>query len=509
MTRARDLSRAVNNKMSVFKYTATAGQTTFTGADGGGATLAYDPNSMIVTYNGIILESTSEYTATNGTSVVLAAGAEVGAEVNILAFEDVAYSGVMPTTGGTFTGDVMITGNANDANGNLKVTTNTPTNYPAVVIQTSTGGNGSETHGLHIKNTAAGHGLRVDDASPDTTPFVVASDGKVGVGIETPTAPLHIAAPDNSDLMHFTVTGNERWALRGASGSGSDDYIAFGIDGGTTAMQWHETGKIGVGGKADPDSTLHMISNNTGFVASNGAGINGIQLSRIDNDGENLYMYTSSGQGWSGSTYVGRVESFGNNVLEIGSQQNINISMGTNNAEVLKINSSGVEASGGGGGDYIRCSGLTQGGGGHYIEISGNLSGYTAGQYNCLKTNLNDIHFDAGGTYTGYINRNGGFTDVSDESLKENVATIDSAVSKLSSLKGRYFNWIDSDRGNDRQIGFIAQEVEAVVPELVTTSATGLKGISYGKTTALLVEAIKEQQALIEALTARVTSLEG
>ena len=94
MTRARDLSRAVNNKMSVFKYTATAGQTTFTGADAGGATLAYDPNSMIVTYNGIILESTSEYTATNGTSVVLTAGAEVGAEVNILAFEDVAYSNI-------------------------------------------------------------------------------------------------------------------------------------------------------------------------------------------------------------------------------------------------------------------------------------------------------------------------------------------------------------------------------------------------------------------------------
>ena len=111
MTRARDLSRAVNNKMTVFKYTATAGQTTFTGADGGGATLAYDPNSMIVTYNGIILESTSEYTATNGTSIVLTAGAEVGAEVNILAFEDVAYSGVMPTTGGTFTGNVNVNSN--------------------------------------------------------------------------------------------------------------------------------------------------------------------------------------------------------------------------------------------------------------------------------------------------------------------------------------------------------------------------------------------------------------
>ena len=106
MTRARDLSKVVNNKMTVFKYTATASQTTFTGADDNSATLSYNPNSIIVTYNGIVLENVSEYTATNGTSIVLTTGATVGSEVNIIAFEDIAYSGVMPTTGGTFTGPV-------------------------------------------------------------------------------------------------------------------------------------------------------------------------------------------------------------------------------------------------------------------------------------------------------------------------------------------------------------------------------------------------------------------
>ena len=256
MTRARDLSKIVNNKMTVFKYTATSSQTTFTGADDNSATLSYNPNSIIVTYNGIVLENVSEYTATNGTSIVLTTGATVGSEVNIIAFEDIAYSGVMPTTGGTFTGavthnstvahtgDVTITGNANDANGNLKVTTNTPTNYPAVVIQTSTGGNGSETHGLHIKNTAAGHGLRVDDESSDNSPFVIASDGKVGIGLNTPLAPLHIEAADNTELMNFTVTGNERWALKGVSGSGSNDMLRLGIAGGTQAMYWNEGGAV-------------------------------------------------------------------------------------------------------------------------------------------------------------------------------------------------------------------------------------------------------------------------
>jgi len=140
----------------------------------------------------------------------------------------------------------------------------------------------------------------------------------------------------------------------------------------------------------------------------------------------------------------------------------------------------------------------------HYIELSSNLPGYTSGKYNCLKTNFGDLHFVAGGNYTGYISTNSGFVDVSDQSLKENVVTIDNALDKVLQLEGRYFTWINENQSDDRQIGFIAQEVEAVVPELVTTSDTGIKGMSYGKATALLVEAIKEQQATIQALQDRL-----
>ena len=62
MTRARDLSKIVNNKMTVFKYTATAAQTRFTGADDNAATLSYNPNSIIVTLSLIhISEPTRPY----------------------------------------------------------------------------------------------------------------------------------------------------------------------------------------------------------------------------------------------------------------------------------------------------------------------------------------------------------------------------------------------------------------------------------------------------------------
>ena len=165
-------------------------------------------------------------------------------------------------------------------------------------------------------------------------------------------------------------------------------------------------------------------------------------------------------------------------------------------------------AKSGGSGRVIRLDGLSAWGG-HYLELSGNLPGYSAGQYNCLKTNGNDMHFAAGNTYTGYISYNGGFTDVSDASLKENVISIDSALDKVAQLNGRYFTWISEDQSDDRQIGFIAQEVETIVPEVVTTSDPGVKGISYGKLTALLVEAIKEQQIIIDDLKARITALES
>lgn len=81
----------------------------------------------------------------------------------------------------------------------------------------------------------------------------------------------------------------------------------------------------------------------------------------------------------------------------------------------------------------------------------------------------------------------------SDISLKENVVTIDSALDKVKLLRGVYFDWIDKNSGgNDRKIGFIAQEVEKIVPELVYTHSNGVKVVHYKDVVALLTEAIKE-----------------
>jgi hypothetical protein len=62
------------------------------------------------------------------------------------------------------------------------------------------------------------------------------------------------------------------------------------------------------------------------------------------------------------------------------------------------------------------------------------------------------------------------------------------------------------DELDGEYLGFVAQDVEAVVPELVTTDADGFKRMRYTHVTALLVEALKEQQRAIADLTARLDS---
>ena len=96
----------------------------------------------------------------------------------------------------------------------------------------------------------------------------------------------------------------------------------------------------------------------------------------------------------------------------------------------------------------------------------------------------------------------------SDKRLKENIIPIDNPVQKVQQLSGVEFDWkplSDEDRktihpNEGHDIGIIAQELEEVLPELVTTRNTGYKAVKYDRIVALLIEAIKEQQKQIDEL---------
>jgi hypothetical protein len=108
MTQARNLSRLLNKDITTYMYTATAGQTAFTGSDNNSQTLTFDNQSIMVTYNGVMLEKGSEFTVATNT-VTLLAGAEVNAEVNVIVFNNASLGGYVKSTGGDIDGGVNIT----------------------------------------------------------------------------------------------------------------------------------------------------------------------------------------------------------------------------------------------------------------------------------------------------------------------------------------------------------------------------------------------------------------
>ncbi len=78
--------------------------------------------------------------------------------------------------------------------------------------------------------------------------------------------------------------------------------------------------------------------------------------------------------------------------------------------------------------------------------------------------------------------------------LKKDLEIIPEALDKLLALHGYYYFWKEGS-DESRQVGVIAQEVEAVLPELVKTSGDGIKTVDYPKLTALLIESSKALKA--------------
>ncbi len=107
-----EASAAQQASLVTFEYVATAGQTAFSGADANGVTLSYTVGNVLVTLNGSRLRPGDEFTATNGTSIVLVTGASAGDELIVDALKtfDVANTYTQAQADARFvnvTGDTM------------------------------------------------------------------------------------------------------------------------------------------------------------------------------------------------------------------------------------------------------------------------------------------------------------------------------------------------------------------------------------------------------------------
>ena len=106
---------------------------------------------------------------------------------------------------------------------------------------------------------------------------------------------------------------------------------------------------------------------------------------------------------------------------------------------------------------------------------------------------------------TGNVTITGNLTENSDIKLKENINDIDNALDKVNSLRGVEYNMI-ADESKTKKIGFIAQEVEEVVPELVFDNGD-TKSVAYSNTVALLVEAVKELTDKVNDLQSQIDTM--
>ncbi|MEC8329744.1 MAG: tail fiber domain-containing protein, partial [Verrucomicrobiota bacterium] len=102
------------------------------------------------------------------------------------------------------------------------------------------------------------------------------------------------------------------------------------------------------------------------------------------------------------------------------------------------------------------------------------------------------------------------FESSSDYRFKDNIKTITGAVDKVKQLRGVEYTL--KSNGKD-SVGVIAQEVEEVYPQLVSTSDERLgvkdaKSVNYSSLIGVLIEAVKEQQSQIEALKTQVNELQ-
>jgi hypothetical protein len=156
-------------------------------------------------------------------------------------------------------------------------------------------------------------------------------------------------------------------------------------------------------------------------------------------------------------------------------------------------------------------------GNGVYLSAAGVVGSTLAGSTSA--TDTLDVYSTGASAFRFYVDMAGtihatstSISAISDQSLKTNVRPLETGLTEVMALQPRRFDWINGDAEN--VAGFIAQEVQQVLPELVEefkydTSGDTKLGLKMGDMIPTLVKAIQEQQATIATLEARLAALEA
>ncbi len=364
--------------------------------------------------------------------------------------------------------------------------------------------------------------------------FYVRGDGKVGIGTTAPTCILNVSSSGDPVVRIDETGGSGNVYLQlmqsGSNGEGTQlrydsstghSYLTSIYSGGnlyfqtanSTRMQIHSSGKmvLSMGGDYTPAANIGVQSANGqahpyGHIVSHS---HSTILWGTDNNGHYLGGDTKNFKFKRSCTWNAHPGSAGYVAMEI---------------------REGATQHGGTDADY---GGIGFAAAGVYIDRNwGNYPGFTVcnssvasdtnqGEFRLHGANHSYASYPAisGSDFSVVTRSDGGFATGSDERRKENITTISGALATVNSLRGVEFNTIIRDGSQEtlatmggKMYGFIAQEAKDLIPNVVTyypdedepleSGWCSAYSINYAPVTAVLVEAIKELTARLEALEA-------
>lgn len=315
--------------------------------------------------------------------------------------------------------------------------------------------------------------------------------GEMRLGDQSGKVTVQLRGEGRGEITAYGENGNKNVELRGRGDGNFGMAEFYNSDGQTRA----ELGSFG-----DDSGFLQLFGpNSSKNIQMGGSDANrNLGMLRLSGTSENnlvnLEVIQDAGNTEYGTVNIGNTQEGG---FEIGSRSWENNGLGGNRTYTA-IRST-IDVDDGNGGTYrpwvVSQEFHEDGNGNQFGTIRVNSTNNTG------FANINDGN-------SGNIDISGSFNQSSDARLKKNVSTITSGLSIVHQLRGVRYNWKDESRPENK-IGFIAQEVETVLPELVHTRENGFKGVNYAEMTAVLVEAVKELSAEVEALKAENSSLKA
>ena len=344
----------------------------------------------------------------------------------------------------------------------------------------------------------------------------------VGIGTDTPATRLHVEGNTKfAGPMDLTQGDDATSILIGESAGLNGDYTAdryntfIGYQ--TGSVNTTGDGNTYIGGAAGIVATGDkntLIGGGAGFFTStgdnntfigNGAGF-------FNMDGEKNVFIGVSAEGTNtsidSSIAIGYYTNVGcNNCAVIGSEDT-NFGIGTETPEAIMH----AEGNGSGGRPHFIAKESTATGSARMRFMNTNVdtnfwaigakplidgNGTSASfsifyKENDAFTNMLEIFGDGDATLAGMLTEN------SDERLKTNINLLTGVLPKLLQISGYTYNWSDDNRSSNTQIGLMAQEVKNVFPELVNQNENGILSVSYTRFVPLLIEAIHEQDEILE-----------